>query len=164
MMLGSVRVRGSARAAIRARGNVGAHARLIQTALFASQPYDLSVRIWPMTMPTRAQMTMHTAKQSWLREPGTGVSANGDVLSRREGTDVFLGDLAERLAVAETDRADVDDELQALQDGGDVPRGAPEDALHQVRVGLHGEHVRVELQEQPPEQEPGIARHHAHLE
>lgn len=46
------------------RGKDSAHARLIQTALFASQPYDLSVRIWPMTMPTRAQMTMHTAKQS----------------------------------------------------------------------------------------------------
>ena len=102
-------------------------------------------------------------------EPDSGVSEPAVFLQRAdlpddvaaEGPDeaadgvaeLELGDLREGLPVADYDYADVEEELDALQDVDHLPHEAAVGAEGDVAVGLAGVFVAVEAQEHSPEEE-----------
>jgi hypothetical protein len=77
--------------------------------------------------------------------------------------ELALCDLGERLAVGEADGADIDDELDRLEDAAEVAEPAAKDAAAEVGVRLDRVEVAVHLDEEVPEQEAGVARDDTHL-
>jgi hypothetical protein len=118
--------------------------RLNHTALLASQPYALRVRIWPMNMPNKAQMRIATTKQSYKREVCEFLELASFTISQLEKKTYRVPvKLGKRLCVAETDCADVDDQLQTLEYVDDVLEPGAKDALSQITISPDGEYVAV---------------------
>jgi hypothetical protein len=53
--------------------------------------------------------------------------------------------------------------LDRLEDGAEMTKPGTEDAATHVRIGLDGIYVRVELEEEVPKEETGVAGDDPHL-